>query len=812
MPGWQTAPATALLILADGTRLEGQGLGAIGHAAGEVCFNTAMTGYQEILTDPSYAGQIITFTFPHIGNVGTNDEDIETVNMAALSGVRGVVLKADITNPSNYRAAKKLDAWLKARNIIGIAGIDTRALTARIRENGMPNGVIAHAPDGQFDEASMQAELKAFPGLEGLDLAKEVTTAQTYNWDETSWDWDKGYGTLADPQFHIVAVDFGAKRNILRRLADQGARVTVVPATATRRGHPRAQARRHLPRQRPGRSGRDRQICRAGDQEAHRQPACRSSASASATSFSASPSAARPSKMHQGHHGANHPVKDLTTGKVEITSMNHGFAVDTDSLPGSVVETHKSLFDGSNCGLMVDRQAGLFGAVPPRSQPRPARRPLPVHALPQPGAQAKGPAGSEGRGAEPGGGIAPDAGAARTPVLQIVLLFVAGLCAAGQFAKVSVLFADLRAVYPDAGAELGFLVSLLSLVGIVLGLFAGLVVARIGFRRLLLVSLAAGAADLALSGQPAAAAADAVEPRRRGPDPGRHRRRGADPDHRPQRKAPPPAGDDAVEHLFRRRLRAFRLVRPAARRRLRHSRSVFVAHAVLLAVVAVLLFFVLPRDGLPGARPGRLSFGEILSRHAEVYTSPAIAAPAAGFVFYTLTFVSLLTLLPDYIDPEWRALTVGAMPLASIAASLISGATLLRRYSAVSVVVAGFGLGAALSLLLIAFPGNPVLCIALFMALGLVQGASFAAIPELNAGAEEQALANGAVAQTGNLGNTFGTPVLLALASAGGFAALAGLVALAHLLGAAIHLCLAPQAGRDHHRGEPRPGRVDWRD
>ena len=174
MTGWQQSPATAVLILADGTRLEGHGIGAVGHAAGEVCFNTAMTGYQEVLTDPSYAGQIITFTFPHIGNVGTNDEDIETVNMAALSGVRGVVLKADITNPSNYRAAEKLDAWLKKRNIIGIAGIDTRALTARIRENGMPNGVIAHEPTGHFDEGSIKAELSAFPGLEGLDLAKEV--------------------------------------------------------------------------------------------------------------------------------------------------------------------------------------------------------------------------------------------------------------------------------------------------------------------------------------------------------------------------------------------------------------------------------------------------------------------------------------------------------------------------------------------------------------------------------------------------------------------------------------------------------------
>src|SRR3569832_2253457 len=185
MSGWQPTPATALLILQDGTRLEGRGIGAVGHAAGEVCFNTAMTGYQEILTDPSYAGQIVAFTFPHIGNVGTNDEDIEPVNMAALSGGRGVVLKADITNPANYRAAERLDAWLKKRNIVGIAGIDTRALAARILETGMPKGVVAHSPDGYFHDPSILSELKNFPGLGGLDLAKEVTTTQSYKWDQT---------------------------------------------------------------------------------------------------------------------------------------------------------------------------------------------------------------------------------------------------------------------------------------------------------------------------------------------------------------------------------------------------------------------------------------------------------------------------------------------------------------------------------------------------------------------------------------------------------------------------------------------------
>ncbi|HLV83616.1 MAG TPA: glutamine-hydrolyzing carbamoyl-phosphate synthase small subunit [Devosia sp.] len=361
---------TAVLILADGTRLEGRGIGAIGHAAGEVCFNTAMTGYQEVLTDPSYAGQIVTFTFPHIGNVGANDEDIETVNMAALSGVRGVVLKADITNPSNYRAAEKLDVWLKKRNIIGITGIDTRALTALIREHGMPNGVIAHAADGAFDEPSIMAELKAFPGLEGLDLAKEVTTAQTYHWDQTGWVWNKGYGRLEDPQFHIVAIDYGAKRNILRCLADQGAKVTVVPATAT--------AEEVLSHQPDGiflSNG-------PGDPSAtgvYAVPTIQALMATGKPVFGICLGhqllglalGATTSKMHQGHHGANHPVKDLTTGKVEITSMNHGFAVDKTSLPAGVTETHMSLFDQSNAGLSVDGKPIFSVQYHPEASPGP---------------------------------------------------------------------------------------------------------------------------------------------------------------------------------------------------------------------------------------------------------------------------------------------------------------------------------------------------------------------------------------------------------------------------------------------------------
>ena len=267
---WDEPKATALLVLADGTVLEGVGLGATGHAVGEVCFNTAMTGYEEILTDPSYAGQIITFTFPHIGNVGTNDEDIETVNMAAAPGARGVILHSAITPASNYRATRNLDDWLKARGIIGLAGIDTRALTALIRVKGMPNAVIAHAPDGNFDLAALKEEARQWPGLVGMDLVPMVTSGQRFTWDETPWEWGKGFGRQDEP-----GIPRGRHR--LRRQAQH-------PAPARRhrlpgdggaghhlgRGHHGAQAGRRVPVERPGRSGGDRRICRAGDQEADR--------------------------------------------------------------------------------------------------------------------------------------------------------------------------------------------------------------------------------------------------------------------------------------------------------------------------------------------------------------------------------------------------------------------------------------------------------------------------------------------------------------------------------------------------------------
>ncbi len=370
-PGpWTDEPLTGRLVLADGTVIAGQGLGAVGSAVGEVCFNTAMTGYQEILTDPSYAGQIITFTFPHIGNVGTNREDTETSNLAMRSGVRGCVLRAGVTGPSNYRALERLDQWLKARGIIAIAGVDTRALTARIREQGMPNGVIAHEPSGSFDLGKLEAEAKAWPGLLGLDLVPEVTAGQSYTWDETLWAWGRGYGRQDAPSLHVVAVDYGLKRNILRCLAQAGCRVTVVPATTTAEeilarkpdgvflsngpGDPAATGKYAVP-----------QIRKLVDSGLPVFGICLGHQMLGLAL------GARTEKMHQGHHGANHPVRDYTTGKVEITSMNHGFAVDRASLPPEAEETHVSLFDGSNCGLRLKDRPVFSVQYHPEASPGP---------------------------------------------------------------------------------------------------------------------------------------------------------------------------------------------------------------------------------------------------------------------------------------------------------------------------------------------------------------------------------------------------------------------------------------------------------
>lgn len=367
---WSATPTTAVLILADGTVIEGQGLGATGQSVGEVCFNTAMTGYEEILTDPSYAGQIITFTFPHIGNVGSNEEDIETVNMAAASGVRGAVLKADITDPSNYRATRHLDQWLKARGIIGLCGVDTRALTALIREKGLANAVIAHAPSGVFDMDALKQAARAWPGLDGMDLAKDVSTAQSFTWDETPWVWDKGYGQRERDEFHVVALDYGIKRNILRLLADTGCRVTVLPATASA-----DDVLTHSPDGIFLSNG-------PGDPAATGEYAVKTIQALVDSGLPvfgiclghqmlAIALGGKTAKMHQGHHGANHPVFDRTTGKVEITSMNHGFAVDTESLPSSVEETHVSLFDGSNCGIRLKDRPVFSVQYHPEASPGP---------------------------------------------------------------------------------------------------------------------------------------------------------------------------------------------------------------------------------------------------------------------------------------------------------------------------------------------------------------------------------------------------------------------------------------------------------
>jgi carbamoyl-phosphate synthase small subunit len=357
---------TAALALADGSVFWGKGVGAPGLAVGEVCFNTSMTGYQEIMTDPSYAGQIITFTFPHIGNVGANPEDIETMTPAA----RGLVLRVDITLPSNYRAAQHFDAWLKSHNLVGISGVDTRRLTRRIRDLGAPSGALSHAPDGAIDLAELAAKAKAWPGLEGMDLAKEVTCRQTYSWDETRWERGRGYGRLTAPRFHVVAVDYGAKRNILRMLASHHCRVTVVPATASA-----ADILRHRPdgvflSNGPG------DPAATGD---YAVPVIRDLLAAEKPLFGiclghqllALALGAKTRKMAIGHRGANHPVKDLATGKVEITSQNHGFCVLPETLPASAAVTHVSLFDGSNEGLRLGDKPVFSVQYHPEASPGP---------------------------------------------------------------------------------------------------------------------------------------------------------------------------------------------------------------------------------------------------------------------------------------------------------------------------------------------------------------------------------------------------------------------------------------------------------
>jgi carbamoyl-phosphate synthase small subunit len=368
---WSRPVRTAMLVLADGTTIEGDGAGAEGVAEAEVCFNTAMTGYQEILTDPSYAGQIVAFTFPHVGNVGVNAEDVETLNVAAPGKVAGAVFRASITEPSNWRAGQPFDAWLKARGIIAMSGVDTRALTALIREKGLANAVIAHEPSGRFDIAALKKRAAAWKGLLNADLVPGVTSGQSSRWTETPWRRGAGYGVAGKTALRVVALDYGVKRNILRLLAGEGCEVIVLPATASA-----AEVLAHKP---------DGVFLSNGPGD----PAATADAYAQATiaglldsglplfgiclghQMLARALGARTVKMHQGHHGANHPVKDFTTGKVEIVSMNHGFAVDAKSLPKGVVETHRSLFDGSNCGIAVEGRPVFSVQHHPEASPGP---------------------------------------------------------------------------------------------------------------------------------------------------------------------------------------------------------------------------------------------------------------------------------------------------------------------------------------------------------------------------------------------------------------------------------------------------------
>ncbi|SNR43833.1 glutamine-hydrolyzing carbamoyl-phosphate synthase small subunit [Puniceibacterium sediminis] len=362
----QTRKPTACLVLADGTIFYGQGFGATGDTVAELCFNTAMSGYQEIMTDPSYAGQIVTFTFPHIGNVGVNPEDDETADPVAA----GMVVKWMPTQSSNWRAVTQLSEWLSARGRIAIGGIDTRRLTRAIRQQGAPHVALSHSPDGVFDIDALLEKARGFSGLTGLDLARDVTCTQSYRWDEMRWAWPQGYAPQTAPRFKVVAIDYGAKRNILRCLASAGCDVTVMPASATVEdvmaqspdgvflsngpGDPAATGVYAVP---TIKGILERNIPVFGICLGHQMLALALGA--------------RTVKMNHGHHGANHPVKETETGKVEITSMNHGFAVDSQTLPKGVLETHVSLFDGSNCGIRMANRPVFSVQHHPEASPGP---------------------------------------------------------------------------------------------------------------------------------------------------------------------------------------------------------------------------------------------------------------------------------------------------------------------------------------------------------------------------------------------------------------------------------------------------------
>ncbi|CAN5186110.1 glutamine-hydrolyzing carbamoyl-phosphate synthase small subunit [soil metagenome] len=392
-PAPQPKGATGVVVFADGRTIWGQGFGAEGEAVGELCFNTAMTGYQEVMTDPSYARQMVAFTFPHIGNVGANDEDVEAVEAHAL----GCLVREAVTGPSNYRASDDFAGWMRKWGRIGISGVDTRALTKLVREEGPPTVAIAHRSDGEFDLEALQKMAADWPGLEGMDLAKEVSRLQVERWTGGKWAWGQGYEVRPSTSLrtneveastdtvrpersaerevegripHVVAIDYGSKRNIFRNLCEAGARVTVVPAGATF-----DEIMAHEPDGFFLSNG-------PGDPAATGEyaiPVIRKMLDTGTPLFGiclghpllSLAVGGRTSKMFQGHRGANHPVKRIEDGRVEITSMNHGFAVEREGLPDTVRETHVSLFDGSNCGLELNDKPAFSVQYHPEASPGP---------------------------------------------------------------------------------------------------------------------------------------------------------------------------------------------------------------------------------------------------------------------------------------------------------------------------------------------------------------------------------------------------------------------------------------------------------